>query len=354
VAAFEHELARRVGVPHAVAVSSGTAALHLALLALEVGPGDLVVTTTYSWPATANVIELCGARPIFVDIDPHTFNMDPGRLAETLRDLSSSPAQARRVRAVLPVHAFGQPADMTGILACASRYDIPVVEDAACALGARWDGRPAGSWGRLGCFSFHPRKTLTTGEGGAVTTADAGLARKLRALRNHGLDPDAPSPDFVMPGFNYRLTEFQAALGVTQLAKLDEMLARRRSLAACYTALLTGTPLTTSAVHPHADPAYQSYVLRLPTEAAAQRGELIQRLKNGGVETTLGTWHIPLITYYRQRYGYQPGDFPVTDQVFQSSLTVPLHHTLQEHDVRLVVERVLAEVDHFGVRSAAA
>jgi len=353
VAAFEQEVARRVGVAHAVAVSSGTAALHLALLALDVRPGDLVVTTTYSWPATANVIELCGAQPVFVDIEPDTGNMDPNRLEETLRDLQSDRANVRRVRAIMPVHTFGQSADMTRILACASRYDIPVVEDAACALGAHWDNRAAGAWGRLGCFSFHPRKTLTTGEGGVITTADAELARKLRALRNHGLDPETPVSDFIMPGFNYRLTEFQGALGLTQLSKIDDLIAKRQSLAACYTALLAGTPLAAPVVRARASSVYQSYVLRLPAEAVPHRSEIILRLKNGGVETTLGTWHMPLITYYRQRYGYRPGDFPVTDQVFKASLTVPLHHYLEEHDVRLVIERLLMEVDRFRTRSLA-
>jgi dTDP-4-amino-4,6-dideoxygalactose transaminase len=225
VAAMEDQLAAYLGTKHVVAVSSGTAALHLALLALGVGRGDLVVTTTYSWPATANVIELCGARPVFVDIEPDTFNLSPGRLEETLAELAGKPGTAGKVKAILPVHAFGQLADMPRILELAGRYGLPVVEDAACALGATWLGRPAGTWGIMGCFSLHPRKAITTGEGGFISTADADLARRLRTLRNHGLDPQAPAPDFVEPGFNYRMTEFQAALGSTQLAKLDRILA---------------------------------------------------------------------------------------------------------------------------------
>ncbi len=181
VAAFEAEVARRVEVSHAIAVSNGTAALHLALLALDVRPGDLVVVTAYSWPATANAIELCGAQPVFVDIEPDTFNIDPNQLAEILRDLMSTPGTAPRVRAIMPVHAFGQCADMSAILECAARYDLPVIEDAACALGAKWADRPAGGSGRLGCFSFHPRKAVTTGEGGMITTNDAKLTRTLRA-----------------------------------------------------------------------------------------------------------------------------------------------------------------------------
>jgi len=221
VAEFEKSIALYVGVKHVVAVSSCTAALHLSLLALDVRAGDLVLVTTYSWPATANVIELCGAQPVFVDIQPDTFNMDPGLLAGTLGKLMATAETARRVKAILPVHTFGQMSDITAIIEVAGKYGIPVIEDAACALGAKWEGRNAGSWGVMGCFSFHPRKAITTGEGGAITTNDDGLARKLRALRNHGLDPEASSSDFIMPGFNYRMTEFQAAFGTSQMKKLD-------------------------------------------------------------------------------------------------------------------------------------
>jgi dTDP-4-amino-4,6-dideoxygalactose transaminase len=348
VAAFEREAARRAGAAHGVAVSSGTAALHLALLALGVRPGDLVVVTAYSWPATANAVELCGARPVFVDIEPDTYNLDPARLEEALRRLTAGPDAARHVRAVLPVHAFGQPADMTAVLACAGRYGLPVVEDAACALGATWDGRPAGSWGRLGCFSFHPRKAVTTGEGGLVTTDDPALAGRLRALRNHGQDPAAPGPDFILPGFNYRLTEFQAALGLTQLAKLDGILAARRERAARYDALLAPTPLAPPAVRPRAGAVYQSYVLRLPPEAADRRDAIVRGLRARGVEATLGTWHLPLTTYFRSRYGHRPGDFPMADAVFRSALTLPLHPRLTEPEQAFVVEQLLAELGGAG------
>jgi dTDP-4-amino-4,6-dideoxygalactose transaminase len=338
VAAFEQAIARQVGVAHAVAVSSCTAALHASLLALGVETGDLVLVTAYSWLATANVIELCGAQPVFVDITPDTFNLDPGRLEETLKRLMANAATARRVRAVLPVHTFGNPADMPALLAIASRYEVPVIEDAACALGATLDSRQMGSWGLLGCFSFHPRKAITTGEGGAITTADTGLARRLRALRNHGLDPEAPSPDFILPGLNYRLTEFQAALGLTQMAKLDRVVAARRRLAASYDRLLEGTPLGRPLAPPGSQPVHQSYVVLLPEEAAPRRGALIRALKERGIETTIGTWHMPLTSYFRSRYDYRAGDFPVADAVFARSLTLPLHERLSEEDQARVVQ----------------
>ncbi len=337
VAAFEACLAKYIGVQYAVAVSSGTAALHLSLLALGIRPNDLVVTTAYSFPATANVVELCGARPVFVDICPDTFNLDPQRLEETLESLMSSRETARRVRAIIPVHTFGQLADMPAILDLTSRYAIPVIEDAACALGARLAGRQAGTWGTLGCFSFHPRKAITTGEGGLIVTPQASLARQLRALRNHGQDPNAPGPDFVLPGFNYRMTEFQAALGCVQMDKLDRIISKRRSLAASYNRLLQGAQLQTPGVPRGSDPVFQSYVVLVPEALAQHRNDCIRYLRECGIEATIGTWHIPMTTYFRTRYGHRVGDFPVTDSVFARSLTLPLHEKLQDSEQEQIV-----------------
>jgi len=348
VAAFERAVADRVGVRHAVAVSNCTAALHLSLLALDVRPGDLVVVAAYSYTATANVIELCGAQPVFVDIRPDTFNMDPDRLADTLRRLAAARDLIGRVKAILPVHTFGQPADMPAILAAAQPYGLPVVEDAACALGATWHGRPAGAWGALGCFSFHPRKAITTGEGGLIATDSDELAWRLRALRNHGQDPDAAGADFVMPGFNYRLTEFQAALGLTQMAKLERIIAARRARAGRYDALLVGSPIRPPQVAPAAGAVYQSYVVLLPREAAAARHDLIARLRAEGIETTIGTWHMPLTTYFRSRYGYRRGDFPIADDIFDRSLTLPLHERLTDEEQQRVVDRLNALVSSPG------
>jgi dTDP-4-amino-4,6-dideoxygalactose transaminase len=348
VAAFERAVADSVGAAHGVAVSNCTAALHLALLALGVRPGDQVVTTTYSWPATSNVIELCGAEPVFVDICPDTFCMDPEELAKTLARLMDRPAAARRVKAILPVHAFGQIADMPAIAEIARRYDVPVVEDAACALGARLHERPAGSWGVMACFSFHPRKAITTGEGGMITTNDAALARTLRALRNHGQDSDAAGPDFILPGFNYRMTDLQGALGLAQMAKLSEVLSSRRRGAALYDQLLAETPLTPPYVAAGAEPVYQSYVGLLPEDAAPARAELIARLRAEGIETTVGTWHIPLTTFYRKRYGYQAGDYPAADRVFAGALTLPLHAYLTPSEQQLIVQSLLAGLDFFS------
>ena len=332
VAAFERAVAEYVGCQYAVAVSNGTAALHLALLALDVRPGDIVLVTAYSWLSTANVIELCGAQPVFVDVQPDTFNISPACLEEALQRLMAVSATAQRVKAILPVHTFGQMADMPAILELANRYTVPVVEDAACALGATWHGRQAGTWGVMGCFSFHPRKAITTGEGGMITTEDAALARRLRALRNHGLDPNALTPDFIMPGFNYRLTEFQAALGLTQMSKLERLITSRRRQAAHYDTLLASTPIQAPIVNTNGASVYQSYVVLLPEHSTTYRQNLVRQLKERNIETTIGTWHMPMTTYFRQRYGYKTGEFPVTDRVFARAMALPLYEGLSAQD----------------------
>jgi len=341
VAAFEKAVADYVGTEHAVAVSNCTAALQLALLALGVRPGDLVIVAAYSFVATANVIELCGAQPVFVDVQPDTFNIDPNCLEKTLMRLMNVQETARRVKAILPVHTFGQMADMPAIMELANRYDLPVIEDAACALGATLHGREAGTWGSAGCFSFHPRKAITTGEGGIVTTSDPQLAWHLRALRNHGQDPQASSPDFVMVGFNSRMTEFQAALGVTQMAKIDRIIAARRRLAANYNQHLEGSPLKTPKVSEGSQPVYQSYVVLLPKILAAKRHTIIDQLKEKGIETTIGTWNMPMTSYFRNRYGYRIDEFPVADQVCARSLTLPLFSTMTEEQVEFVCSALL-------------
>jgi len=337
VRAFEEEVARYVGIGHAVAVSNGTAALHLSLLALGIEPDDLVVVTAYSWLATANVIELCRARPVFLDIEPRTYNLDPGRLQEEVARLKAGSTTGARLKAILPVHAFGQMADMPAIMEVANRFEIPVIEDAACALGARRCGRAAGTWGRVGCFSFHPRKAITTGEGGLVVTDDEALARRLRVLRNHGQAVDANPPDFVLPGFNYRLTEFQAALGLTQMKKADRLIAARRRLGAGYDRLLQGTNIEAPFRAPDAEHVYQSYVTRLPASLSAVRSELVGRLKEQGIETTIGTWHMPMTTFFREKYGFAPGDFPASEEAFARSLSLPLYAGLTDADQAFVI-----------------
>ena len=337
VAEFENAVANYVGTQHAVAVSNCTAALLLALMAAEIGPDDRVAVTTYSWPATANVIALCGAEPVFVEVDPNTFNMDSDALAETLK--------RTKVKAVLPVHTFGGMADMTSILKVAEQHGVPVIEDAACALGAELEGKKAGTWGVIGCFSFHPRKAITTGEGGMVTTDDSSLASKLRMLRNHGQDPNSPVPDFIAPGHNMRITEFQAALGNSQMRKVERIIKSRRAQAERYDELLSNTGLVTPQHLAGSRHVYQSYVVLLPREVAAARAEIISTLKGDGIETTIGTYHLPMTTYFRKRGGFKVGDFPITDDISARALTLPLFEGLSVEQQCRVTESLLAAVD---------
>jgi dTDP-4-amino-4,6-dideoxygalactose transaminase len=320
VAEFERIVAQYVGTDYAVAVSNCTAALHLSLLALGVGPGDRVAVPTYSWPATANVVALCGAEPLFIEIEPDTYNMDPEALEVAL--------SSAKVKAVMPVHVFGAIADMRRIMSIAERHGASVIEDAACALGAALENKKAGAWGLMGCFSFHPRKAVTTGEGGIITSNDAALIRKLRALRNHGQDPDAATPDFIFPGYNLRITEFQAALGVSQMGKLDRIIEGRRAQAANYNRLLEGSELKTPTSPTKAGNVFQSYVVLVPTRIASRRTEIINALRQHGVEATIGTYHLPLTTYFRERGRYATGDFPVTDDVASRAISLPMFEGL--------------------------
>ena len=340
VARFEAAVAGFLGVEHAIAVSSGTAALHAALLAHGVGPGDTVAVSAYSHVASANVIELCGAEPVFVDIDPHTFNMDPRELERIVGDADVP------IKAVLVVHAFGQMADVGAIGAIADSVGAPLVEDAACALGASRAGKQPGEATSAACFSFHPRKAITTGEGGMVVTNDGAVARAVRTFCNHGQDPGSAPPDFVAPGLNYRMTEFQAVLGAAALPRLNEGIARRRAAAARYDLLLDGL-VEVPLVSDDSQPAYQSYVVLLPAEIAAAREDLIGDLAAAGVEATIGTWSIPTTTYYRERYGYAAGSYPVTSRVFERSLAIPLHENLDEDDQSHVADALRAAVSRY-------
>ena len=339
VAAFERAVASRVGTAHAVAVSSGTAALHLTLLALDIGPGDEVAVPCYSWPATANVVVRVGANPVFIDIEPVTQNLD-------VRSLKRAASEHPRLKAVMPVHAFGGMADMAAVVNVAQERGVEIIEDAACALGAALGGRCAGAWGKAGCFSFHPRKVVTTGEGGMITTDDRGLDARLRELRNHGLRIAETAGEFVDAGLNYRLTDFQGALGHSQLTKLDAFLDRRRYLAERYAVLLQGLDLQLPAPVEERSSTFQTYVVLLPREMAASRTVLIGHLRRLGVEVAIGTHHIPLTRYFRERDGYRPGDFPVTDDVAARSLALPMHHALsdeEQHAVARALEHAMAD-----------
>ena len=266
VQAFEQEFAERVGAPEAIAVTNCTSALHLALFACGVAAGDEVIVPSTSFIATANAVWQCGATPVFADIDPRTYNLDP---AATERAISE------RTKAIMPVHQLGLPADMEAFIDLAERYGVTVVEDAACAIGATYRGAPIGSHGSMACFSLHPRKVITTGEGGMITLHDPELAKRMRQLRQHAMDvsdlarhsaKDVVVESYPERGFNVRMTDMQAAMGLCQLEVLDEILDRRRRLAERYNELLAGFPgLETPYDPPYAVRTWQSYCVRVAT-----------------------------------------------------------------------------------------
>ena len=312
VAAFEAAFAAVIGAPHACAVSSATTALHLALLAVAVGPGDEVVTVSHSFIATANAVRYCGARPVFVDIDAATYNLDPGRLAEAI---------GPKTRAVLCVHQIGMPCDMTAILRIARAHRVPVVEDAACAIGSEISvgggplepvGRPHGD---IACFSFHPRKVLTTGDGGMLTTRDPQYDARFRLLRQHAMSvSDAARhsarevifESYGELGYNYRMTDIQAAVGLEQLKRLPALVARRRALAARYHALLSAIPGLGIPAEPEwARSNWQSYAVRLP-EGRDQRA-VMQALLDRGISSRRGV----MCAHLEKAYADVPLRFPL-------------------------------------------
>lgn len=331
VAAFERSVAEYVGARHAVAVSSGTAALHLALLALGIGPGDEVLVPGFTFPASANVVELVGAMPVLVDIDLATFNVDPAALEA---------AVTSRTRAIMPVHLFGQAAEMDGVLAVARRHALKIVEDAACALGAVYRGRPCGTLSDAGCFSFHPRKVITTGEGGMVITGDATVADRIRALRDHGQVPGGHG--FAFAGFNYRLTDFQGALGVVQMSRLDGFLARRRALAALYDRALDCVDVIRPAVPAHMCATWQSYVVLLPH--GVDRDIVVKELRARDIETTVGTYALGAIERFAAG-----GTAPRSIDAWRRTLSLPMHTRMADEDVWRVADGLAATLRRAGV-----
>jgi perosamine synthetase len=309
---FEEAIGRAVGTAHAAVVSSGTAALHLALLALEIGPGDEVIVPAYTFPATANVVELCGARAVLVDVDGDTFNVDVSAVAA---------AVGPSTRAVMAVHLFGRPVAWED-LQTAVPQDVALVEDAAGALGASYRGTPCGALGVMGCLSFHPRKIVTTGEGGAVTTDEAALDAAVRRLRHHGWETLGDMPT---PGFNYRLPDLLCAIGIPQLARLEELLEARERVAGWYAERLEHHVLTPSAAEGDRH-GWQAYVVQLD-----RRDEALRALRDAGIEAQIGTWALHRLEPYRAQ-----GAFPGADRAFERALALPFAATTTEAEVERV------------------
>ncbi|HEY1377407.1 MAG TPA: DegT/DnrJ/EryC1/StrS family aminotransferase [Gemmataceae bacterium] len=341
VAAFEKEFAAYVGAPHACAVSNCTTALHLALHALGVGPGDEVVTVSHSFIATANAVRYCGAEPVFVDIDPRTYNLDPALLEAAITP---------RTRAIMPVHQIGLPCDLGAILAVAHRHGLPVVEDAACAIGS--EVRVGGTWERVGrphgtvaCFSFHPRKVITTGDGGMLTTRDPELDRRFRLLRQHAMSvPDTVRhaatavvfEEYPEVGFNYRMTDIQAAVGRVQLRRLPGLLAERVRLADEYARALRDIPgLEPPFVPDDARTNYQSYAVRVTDEYPLGRDELMRALLEQGISTRRGIMNSHQEPAYAD---LPPQNLPHSEAARDGVVLLPLYVGMTPEDVGRVTD----------------
>lgn len=348
VDAFEEAFAQYTGAPHSIATSSCTSALHIAVSALGLKPGDEVIVPAFTWIATANAVEYMGARPVFCDIDLQTFNIDPDQI---------SPLITPRTVGIIPVHLFGLCADMEAILGIAEAHDLWVVEDAACAFGSLYHGQHAGTFGEIGCFSFHPRKSITTGEGGMITTSSDEHSELTRSLRSHGAVRNTDTPpkkhaDLLLPeyqhlGFNYRMTDMQGAIGCEQMKRADSILEGRRKCAQHYDDLLDDIywmdppQQQDDCVH-----SYQSYVClfrpKPPTidnvdQLLDGRNALMAHFHENGVSTRQGT-HAPVIQdYYAEKYDLTPADFPAAYMADKLSVALPMYPQLTEADRERVI-----------------
>ena len=350
---FEKEFAEYVGARHALAVAHCTGALHLSLWALGLGPGDEVITSPFTFTATAEVMGYLGVKPVFVDVDPGTFNLSPARVEEALES-----GRHRNVRALLPVHFAGHPCDMDRLLAIARQYNLKIVEDAAHAAGgARYlDGRgmtKVGTIGDLTCFSFYATKNFTSAEGGMITTSDDALAEKIAVASLHGMNKDAwkrydKSGSWFYEihdlGFKYNLSDVHAAIGLAQLRRAPEFMRRRTEIAARYSEAFRScdvlqAPYSESGVeHP-----WHLYVLRLkPDLMRIGRGQFVETLRERGVGTSVHCIPLHTMHYYQRAYGYQNGDFPVAEDIYSRCLSLPLYASMSDEDVDYVIETVLA------------
>jgi perosamine synthetase len=348
---FEERWCAFTGAKHSIAVTSCTSALHLSLAALGFGPGDEAIVPAFTWISTANVVEHLGGKVVFCDIDLETFNIDPALIEDLITP---------RTKAILPVHLFGLSADMDAIREIAKKHNLWIVEDAACGFGATYRDRHVGTLGHAGCFSFHPRKAITTGEGGMVTTNDDDLAEKIRCLRDHGASVSdlqrhlGPRPyllsDHGYAGYNQRMTDFQAALGSAQMLRADAIVAERRRLAKRYDDAFAGLSWLKTPATPHGlEHGYQSYPCFFQPEPVtvesigrvnAARNEWMDRLQQAGISTRPATHAVHMLSYYRDKYHLRPADFPSAWAANDCSISLPLFHGLSDEDQDFVIEKV--------------
>lgn len=352
IPAFEEAVRRATGAQDAIATNSATSALHIACLALDLGPGDWLWTTPNTFVASANCGLYCGAQVDFVDIDPRTYNLCPRKLEEKLVEAEK---EGRLPKIVVPVHLTGQPCDMEVIHALGQKYGFRIIEDASHAIGGRYKDAPVGNgrYSDITVFSFHPVKIITTGEGGMALTNDPELATRLGLFRSHGItrDPNLMTQDMDGPwyyqqvelGFNYRMTDLQAALGVSQMTRLTDFVSRRHEIAACYDSSLADLPVTLPWQHPDSYSAYHLYVIRLQLEklGTVTHRQVFERLREKDIMVNLH--YIPVHTQpYYQRMGFRRGDFPEAECFYREAISIPMHPSLTDDEQDFVVSTLKA------------
>ncbi len=327
---LETLVADYLGVKYAIAVSSGTAALHLAVKVLDLKTSDEVIVPDFTFPATANVVELVGAKTKLVDVELNTFCIDPSKIERYINE---------NTKAIIPVHEFGCSAKLNNIMTLAEKYNLRVIEDAACALGTEYKGKKVGTFGDVGCFSLHPRKAITTGEGGIVVTNDDSIARKVKILRNHGIDNSEGFIDFIEAGFNYRMTDIQAAMGVVQLRKLDNILARRKKCANIYNKLLASNKFVTLPNDmENGRHIFQTFHILL--DKKIDRNKVMLDLRKAGIESNIGAYAVHKQTYYNNKYHCSDNDYKCSTFCYEHGLALPLHNELDEEIIGFICNQL--------------
>ena len=336
---FERAFAEYLGVKHAIAVSSCTAALHLSLVVSGIGVGDEVITTPYTFTATAEAIRYVGAKPVFVDIDPETLNIDITKIA---------PAITSRTKAIMPVHIAGLPCDIDALREICKKHNLVLIDDAAHAIPAEYNGKYIGALGDLSAFSFYANKNMTTAEGGMITTNNDSLAGPLRTMRLHGIDKDAWARqsgrsiwryDITTEGYKYNMTDIQAAMGLCQLMKLSKQHERRQNFVQIYQSELAKFPQVSTPFVPNnpAEHAWHLYIIQLHT---GNRDDFVESLREANIECSVHYIPLHLFEFYQKQYGYSVGDFPYAEEVFERVVSLPLHPGLTESDVHLVIDAI--------------
>jgi len=327
---FENQIKNYLNVKHAIAVSSGTAALHLALLAMDIKVEQEVIVPDFTFPATSNVVEIVGATTKFVDITLDSFCIDVKQIESRITD---------KTKAIIPVHEFGQSADMDKIMELSKKYNLKVIEDAACALGAEYKGKKVGTIGDIGCFSLHPRKTITTGEGGIVVTNNDALAEKIIVFRNHGLSYVDGKPKFVTAGLNYRMTNIQGAIATVQMKKLEAINGKRIESAKMYNEFLENSnAITLPKEKSYGKHIWQTYHILL--DKNNNRDKLIESLKQKGIESNFGAYSVHEQYYYNQKYKHTNGEFPNASAAYKQGLALPLYYKLETREIKFICDSI--------------